>query len=181
MLSNRILLRKQTNLVKNTIRFFGGGHHGGDPRKQGHVDLPDQNKNYISNTSDDKFTALTGFNHTQTVDVQITNPYKHIADLPLCHPEQIFSSHAGGHLTYEEEFTHDEPYGYERGEDPFDPTGNGVLPLLLFFCGGALFIHFNFVHFNFFRVKKSEIMMHQRITAGMLEDKIRHYRREGNL
>ena len=111
----------------------------------------------------------------------MTNDFKHLNDLPFFHPEHIFSSHKGGHLTYDEEFTHDEPYGYVRGDDPFDPTGNLTYPLLLIILGGAMFFHFNFVHFNFLKVNKAEHWMHQRITAGMLEDKIRHYREEGNI
>ncbi len=124
---------------------------------------------------------MNGFDHADTGSVHLSNPDKHLNDLSMFHIEHIFSSHSGGHLTHEEEFTHDEPYGYARGDDPFDPTGNLVYPLLLLVLGGAMFIHFNFVHFNFFKVKKSEIWMHERITAGMIEDKIRHYRKEGDL
>ena len=127
----------------------------------------------------DKFIALNGFKNANKEVVEISNPLAHLNEMPLFHIEQIFSSHIGGHLTHEEEFTHDEPYGYKRCDDPFDPSGKLTFPLLMFIFGTVVFVHFNFVHFNFFRAKGSEIWMHQRITAGMLEDKIRYYREEG--
>ena len=125
--------------------------------------------------------ALNGLKSTRPYTVEVTNLDKHMADIGFFHVEQVLSSHPGGHLSYEEEFTHDEPYGYEIWDDPFDPTGKLTFPLLLFVFGTIFFIHFNFVHFNFLRAKKSEIWMHQRLTAGMLEDKIRHYREAGNI
>lgn len=35
----------------------------------------------------------------------------------------IFSSYSHGHSFEEEHNVHDEPYGYELGDDPFEPQG----------------------------------------------------------
>lgn len=111
--------------------------------------------------------------------VALENPFKHLNDMSLFNSEHIFSGHIGGHTTWEEELTHDEPYGYVRHDDPFEPHGKLDAPLIFLLLGGFIFIHFNFVHFNFLKSKPSTVWMHQRITAGMLEDRIREYREAG--
>ena len=92
--------------------------------------------------------------------------------------EHVISGHIHGHLSHEEPLLHDEPYGYERSDDPFEPHGKFDAPLLFLVMGMVTFIHFNFTHFNFFHQRPGTVMMHQRITAGMLEDEIRKIRIE---
>ena len=111
----------------------------------------------------------------------VDNPFKHMADIPLFHSEQVLSSHIGGHLTHEEEMTHDEPYGYVVGDNPFSATAKLEMILMAIVIGGVTFFWFNFAHFNFRKYSKSEHWMHQRLTAGMLEDEIREFRRQGSL
>ena len=110
--------------------------------------------------------------------ISYSHQTKHMCDMELLNTEQFLSSHIQGHLTHEEEFTHDEPYGYELSDNPFEPTGNFTYPALILFFGGLFLIHFNFTHFNFIKTKRGEHYMHQRITAGMLEDEIRRIRKE---
>lgn len=109
---------------------------------------------------------------------RLENPFKHLNDLSMFNSEHIVSGHHGGHLTHEEELVHDEPYGYIRGDDPYEPHGRADQPLLFLALGFIIFIHFTYTHFNFSREKISQKHLHQRITAGMLEDKIREIREE---
>ena len=120
--------------------------------------------------------ALTGFKRDEPDVYNETNPYKHLNDLPLYHYEYLTSGHIGGHLIHEEPMLHSEEYGYVRGDDPFEPTGRLDVPLLILIFMSVIFIHFNFTTLNFWSVKPSTVWMHQRLTAGMLEDRIREFR-----
>ena len=191
MLTNRILLRKQFGLAKLAARGFSGGHghdHGHhddhhdhhDDHGHGHghhVELPDKNFHYMA-LKDKKYLALYGLKPTKLAVDRFDNPFKHLNDMNMFNSEIIVSSHAGGHLTHEEELLHDEPYGYIRGDDPYEAHGRADQPLLYMAMGIVMFIHFTYTHFNFSREKQSQVHLHQRITAGMLEDRIREIREE---
>jgi hypothetical protein len=69
-------------------------------------------------------------------------------------------------MTFEEDpKVHDEPYGYELGDDPFEEQGQGDYPWLLIFVGIISFVHFTHAHFRFDRRKTGEVLYHQRLTA----------------
>jgi hypothetical protein len=55
---------------------------------------------------------------------------------------------------------HDEPYGYELGDDPFEPQGQGDYPWMLIFVAGITFVHFTHSHFKFDRRKIGEVLYH---------------------
>lgn len=88
-----------------------------------------------------------------------------------------FSCYAGGHTWEEEHNIHDLPYGYEVGDDPFEPSGQGDYPWTLLFVAGIAFIHFCHSHFYFHRRHIGEVLYHQRLTALQIEDEIRARRR----
>lgn len=71
-----------------------------------------------------------------------------------------FSSYAGGHSFEEEANVHDLPYGYEVGDDPFEPSGQGDYPWLILFIAGIAFVHFSHAHFHFHRRHTGEVMYH---------------------
>ena len=62
------------------------------------------------------------------------------------HHQHIFSAYPGGHTFEEETRVHDEPYGYELGDDPFDPHGNGDYPALIVLAGIFAFAHLTWAH-----------------------------------
>ena len=108
----------------------------------------------------------------------VDNPNKHMNDLNLTHSEHIISSHIGGNLSWDEPMHHDEPYGYEREDDPFEPHGKLDAPFLYLLLGTLLFVHFNYTAFRpQFNIAERE--MHQRITMNQIEDGIRELRKEG--
>ncbi len=55
---------------------------------------------------------------------------------------------------------HDEPYGYELGDDPFEEQGQGDYPWMLLFAGIIVFTHFCHAHFRFDRRKTGEVLYH---------------------
>ena len=73
--------------------------------------------------------------------------------------------------------THDEPYGYELGDDPFETHGHGDLPYLYLFFGIVAFTHTVLFHFRFDKRKTGEVYYHQRLTAFQLEDELVKMRR----
>ena len=88
-----------------------------------------------------------------------------------------FSCYAGGHTWEEEHSIHDLPYGYEVGDDPFEPSGQGDYPWLIVFIAGVAFVHFSHAHFLFHRRHIGEVLYHQRLTALQIQDEIRVRRR----
>lgn len=88
-----------------------------------------------------------------------------------------FSGYPDGHTWEEEGNIHDLPYGYELGDDPFEPQGMGDYPYLLIFVGIISFCHFTHSHFRFDRRKIGEVLYHQRLTAFQIEDEIKARRR----
>ena len=60
----------------------------------------------------------------------------------------------------EETHAHDEPFGYEVGDDPFDPMGQLDYPMFLVFWGIIFLIHFTHSHFKFDRRKIGEVLYH---------------------
>ena len=80
-------------------------------------------------------------------------------------------------MTFEEDpKVHDEPYGYEVGDDPFEEQGAGDYPWLLLFIAFITFAHFSNAHFRFDNRKTGEVLYHQRLTAFQIEDEIRNIR-----
>ena len=61
--------------------------------------------------------------------------------------------------------THDEPYGYELGDDPFDAHGHGDMPFIMLYFGIIAFTTTLAFHFRFDRRKFSEVLYHERLTA----------------
>jgi hypothetical protein len=82
-----------------------------------------------------------------------------------CSHQHIFTSYSHGHSFEEEHNVHDEPYGYELGDDPFEPQGQSDYPYLLIFVAGVAFTTFAHSHFKFDRRKVGEVLYHQRLTA----------------
>ena len=109
--------------------------------------------------------AFTGMQATSVNVYEVANPYRHLKDLPLHNHQHIFSAYPGGHDFEEETRIHDEPYGYETGDDPFDPNGNGDYPMMLVFSGIVAFAHLQWAHFRFDNRKMGEVLYHQRLTA----------------
>jgi hypothetical protein len=95
----------------------------------------------------------------------------------VCSHQHIFTSYSHGHTWEEEHNIHDEPYGYELGDDPFEPQGQGDYAYLLLLVGGIAFVHFTHAHFKFDRRKIGEVLYHQRLTAFQLEDEIKARRK----
>jgi hypothetical protein len=92
--------------------------------------------------------------------------------------QHIFSGGYSHAATWEEEtHAHDEPYGYEYGDDPFDPQGQADYPYMLLFWGIIGLIHFTHSHFKFDRRKIGEVLYHQRLTAFQIEDQIKALRK----
>jgi hypothetical protein len=89
----------------------------------------------------------------------------------------IFTSYSHGHDFEEEVGIHDEPYGYEVGDDPFDPQGHGDYPYMILYVAAVSFAHFMYSHMRFDRRKIGEVLYHQRLTAFQLEDEIKRLRR----
>ena len=83
----------------------------------------------------------------------------------MLHHEYIFSPYAHANLIVDEPNTHDEPFGYELGDDPFDTHGHGDWPYLLIYGGAIAFTSILAFHFRFDRRKTSEVFYHQRLTA----------------
>ena len=79
--------------------------------------------------------------------------------------EYIFSPYSHANLIVNEPNTHDEPFGYELGDDPFDTHGHGEMPYLVLFCAVVGFAHLAAFHFRFDNRKLSETFYHQRLTA----------------
>ena len=88
-----------------------------------------------------------------------------------------FNCYAGSATWEEEARIHDMPYGYEVGDDPFEPTGQGDYPWLLIFVGCVAFVHFSHAHFYFHKRHIGEVLYHQRLTAFQIEDEIRARRK----
>ena len=91
--------------------------------------------------------------------------------------EYTASPYAHAKLIVDEPNTHDEPFGYEIGDDPYDTMGHGDLPLMYLFCGIILFCHVVSAHFRFDNRKFSEVLYHQRLTAFQIQDEILKLRR----
>ena len=72
---------------------------------------------------------------------------------------------------------YDEPYGYELGDDPFDPQGQADYPFLILYVAGVCFVHFIHSSMKFDRRKVGEVLYHQRLTAFQLEDEIKRLRK----
>ena len=90
----------------------------------------------------------------------------------MFHHEYIFSPYSHANLIVNEPNTHDEPYGYEHGDDPFDTHGHGDWPYLMIYFGTVAFMTVSLAHFRFDNRKTSEVYYHQRLTAFQLEDEI---------
>ena len=73
--------------------------------------------------------------------------------------------------------THDEPYGYELGDDPFDGHGHGDWPFMMLYFGITAFVTTLAFHFRFDKRKTSEVFYHQRLTAFQIEDELVALRR----
>ena len=176
MLASKILSKKHYTLYRQAFRSFGGASHG----DHGHeVEYPDKDTNFTPDTAaDKKFIALKGLRSNEINVIPVENQSRHMKGLSIFNLEQPFSSTVGGHLTYEEELLHGEPYGYFGGDDPFDPNGRAEIPAGFFLLAGSIILHLSFSLFRFRKVSNGQIWMHERVTAGMIEDEIRKIRLE---
>ena len=120
-----------------------------------------------------KTLAFDGLKASSPLTIELDNSYRHLNDLPMHHHQHIFSAYPGGHTFEEETRVHDEPYGYELGDDPFDPSGNGDYPFLIIFAAIVGFCHLSYAHFRFDNRKIGEALYHQKLTANQIEDEIR--------
>ena len=143
------------------------------------MEKADGDHHFIAKEGNDKrFLVFNGLKGTAPATLVVENPYRHHNDLPLLHHGHVFSAYAGA-MTFEEDpKLHDEPYGYELGDDPFEEQGAGDYPWLLLFVGIICFVHFSHAHFRFDRRKIGEVLYHQRLTAFQIEDEIRKIRLE---
>ena len=91
--------------------------------------------------------------------------------------EYIFSPYSHAQLIVNEPHTHDEPFGYALGDDPFDSHGHGDMPFLMLFMGTIAFTSVAAYHFRFDKRKISEVLYHQRLTAFQIEDELVSMRR----
>ena len=91
--------------------------------------------------------------------------------------EYIFSPYSHAKLIVDEPNTHDEPYGYEFGDDPFDTHGHGEMPYLMMFVFATTFTTVVAFHFRFDNRKTAEALYHQRLTAFQIEDEMVALRR----
>ena len=94
-----------------------------------------------------------------------------------CSHEYVFSPYSHANRIVNEPNTHDEPYGYEVGDDPFDTHGHGDYPYLLIYFSVVSFTTLMAFHFRFDNRKLSEVLYHQRLTALQLEDELMKMRR----
>ena len=133
------------------FRSFGGGGHAIVKADGGHKFIAPVDK---------KMVAFTGMQATSATMIEIDNPYRHLNDLPMHHHQHIFSAYPGGHTFEEETRVHDEPYGYELGDDPFDPHGNGDYPALIVLAGIFAFAHLTWAHFRFDNRRTGEVLYH---------------------
>ena len=163
--------------------FSSASHHGHDDHHDSHddhghhhVEKADGNHHFIDANANKRFLFFSGMKATAPYTITVENPYRHQNDLPLINHGHYFSAHHGS-LTFEEDpKVHDEPYGYELGDDPFEEQGQGDYPWLILFAGIITFVHFCHAHFRFDRRKTGEVLYHQRLTAFQIEDEIRKIR-----
>jgi hypothetical protein len=83
-----------------------------------------------------------------------------ISNINFVSHENIFSGYADGHSFEEETHLHDEPFGYEHGDDPFDPRGVGDYPWMIIFFSSIAIVHFTHSWFKFDRRKIGEVFYH---------------------
>ena len=166
------LLHKQVqcrHLTKLAQRNFSAvSHddhgHGHDDHGHHHVVKADPSHHFLEE-QDKRFLVLNTLRASAPCTVELSNPYRHHNDLPMLHHGHPFSSYAFSHTFEEEHAVHDEPYGYELGDDPFEAQGQADYPWLILFIAGISFAHFAHAHFKFDRRKTGEVMYHQRLTA----------------
>ena len=189
-------LRKFNKLPINatTLRYFGGNAStskaasnglapvmkhpdGHDDHHHGHVHSAPLDHKFIAEGVDKKLVALNGLQSTKNATVVVDNEFHQLNGLSMFHHEYIFSPYSHANRIVDEPNTHDEPYGYEFGDDPFDTHGHGELPYLMLFVGGIAFTHILAFHFRFDNRKQSEVFYHQRLTAMQIEDEILKMRR----
>ena len=164
------------------LRAFSAGHgHGHDDHHDDHhghhVETADPNHKFIESKGFNKRTLFfDGLKGTAPTTIVLENPYRHHNDLPLLHHGHVFSGYAFAQTFEEDPKLHDEPYGYELGDDPFEEQGQGDYPWLIVFASVIVFVHFCHAHFRFDRRKVGEVLYHQRLTAFQIEDEIRKMR-----
>ena len=93
------------------------------------------------------------------------------------HEHHFSGAYAHANRIVDEPNTHDEPFGYELGDDPFDTQGHGDYPYLMLWFGTIAFTSMLAYHFRFDRRKTSEVYYHQRLTALQIEDELVSLRR----
>ena len=76
--------------------------------------------------------VFDGMRGNKNATMVLDNQFAHLNGLPMLHHEYIFSPYSHAKLIVDEPNTHDEPFGYENGDDPFDTHGHGDWPYLLF-------------------------------------------------
>ena len=126
---------------------------------------------------DKKLVVFNSLPATSNTTVAVDNEFAHLNGLSMFHHEYIFSPYSHANLIVNEPNTHDEPYGYELGDDPFDTHGHGDLPYLYLLAGIIGFTTTMAFHFRFDNRKLSEVFYHQRLTALQLEDELIAMRR----
>ena len=124
----------------------------------------DGNHKFLHATVNRRTMMLDGLKPSAPVVIGLENTWRHHNDVKLSNHQHIFNGYAGGHTFEEEHHLHDEPFGYEMGDDPFAPQGDEY-PWWIIFAGGVAMIHFTHSHFKFDRRKIGEVLYHQRLTA----------------
>ncbi len=160
---------KHSQVTFSALRCFG--HHAQVVHK------PEPNQKFIQPV-DKRFLVLSGMKGTNPGTAALENPFRHHNDKGLLHHDHCFSGYPYSHTFEEEHSVHDESYGYENGDDPFEPYGKGDYPYLIIFFMIIGFFHLNWAHFQFTHRKTGEVLYHQRLTAFQLEDEIRKIREE---
>ena len=109
---------------------------------------------------DKKLVAFNNMPGTSNTVIAVDNEFAHLNDLSMFHHEYIFSPYSHANLIVNEPNTHDEPYGYELGDDPFDTHGHGDKPYIYIFVGIVAFTTMMTVHWRFDNRKLSEVFYH---------------------
>merc|ERR1739844_627467 len=107
-----------------------------------------------------KTMVFDGMKPTANATHELVNQFRHQNDLPLYNHMHNFSGYGGAHSFEEEHNVHDMPYGYETGEDPFQPEGQGEYPYLIIFVAMIAFVHFSHAHLYFHRRHLGEVLYH---------------------
>eukprot|EP00826_Nyctotherus_ovalis_P009625 TRINITY_DN12546_c0_g4_i1.p1 TRINITY_DN12546_c0_g4~~TRINITY_DN12546_c0_g4_i1.p1 ORF type:complete len:202 (+),score=51.82 TRINITY_DN12546_c0_g4_i1:192-797(+) len=148
-----------------------------EPEVQEHREL-DLNKQYIT-TTDTSLLSLYGLKGKPERVNTFENSYMHLKDLSLLHSEHMFSSSGHMNRIEDEEYMHEQPYGYLVGDDPFERNTTHNLhgmKVLLIYLAVWMFVSMSKIDYG--GKRKAPRLTHAILTGSMLEGKMREVRRK---